>query len=461
MMTSPLLASIEVSISPRSQGWTALFVFSAVALGALEAAPGYKNSTAEKWVLIVTIISMVFSFIAVNANFLETARTKFIGTKIEQGMAALLLVLWAAGLVYIMDPDLEMAVTNSLGRPMIFNSNLYFSSWISFALIMLINGILAQEQASSTRDLAAQTSPKTMKWFALAGCAMVMLASSITFHRSFNCKSSGNSEEACIRNKFAISLGFFGALFGIIMSYLTYKGLLKVLHELIVSVVTLILFTLGVIEITFGPGPGATIGNLYFSTWLAFIAGVTLLSQCVHEYVNAKTANVEAPILNSPDEEAPILNSSDVETPILNSPDEESPILNSPDVEAPILNCTDVEAPILKSPDVEAPIPSSANMEGPASGADVAVPSLNDTDVEAPIPKGVNEILPIPNHIEAPTLNGDDVEGTIPKCANVEVSTPTNKVTETSQKNAPNKDGMVPSAIVPVMETFPVSAPID
>jgi len=45
MMTSPLLASIEVSISPRSQGWTALFVFSAVALGALEAAPGYKNSS--------------------------------------------------------------------------------------------------------------------------------------------------------------------------------------------------------------------------------------------------------------------------------------------------------------------------------------------------------------------------------------------------------------------------------
>ena len=75
--------------------------------------------------LIVTIMSMSFSLLAVIAHFVEVTRTKFVGTKIEGGVASLLLVFWAAGLVYIMNPDLNMAATIILERPAIYNSNLY------------------------------------------------------------------------------------------------------------------------------------------------------------------------------------------------------------------------------------------------------------------------------------------------------------------------------------------------
>lgn len=171
-------------------------------------------------------------------------------------------------------------------------SSLYSSSWISFALIMLINGGIGQQAAG--RDFVAQSTPKTMKWCGLAGCAMVMLASSITFHRSFNCNENGYSAD-CKHNKYAISLGVIGTVFGVGMSYLTSKGSLKILYELIVSCLAFILFAAGVIVITFSPGPGTTIGNLYFSTWLAFIVSVMLFTECVHEFMQVKSGDVETP----------------------------------------------------------------------------------------------------------------------------------------------------------------------
>jgi hypothetical protein len=173
---------------------------------------------------------------------------------------------------------------------------------------MLINGNLGQEAVG--QDILTNAHPKTTKWYALAACSLVMLASSISFHQSFHCKSF--STKPCNINKFAISLGVLGGLTGMGMSYLTTKKTLTILHEVAVSMLSFIFFTFGLIFITFGSGPGTTIGNLYFSTWLGFIVSFTLISECGREFMEAKagggTADVEvgsSPATHTAEENAP------------------------------------------------------------------------------------------------------------------------------------------------------------
>jgi len=59
-------------------------------------------------------------------------------------------------------------------------------------------------------------------------------------------------------------------------------------HEVAVSALSFIFFTVGLIFTTFGSGPGTTIGNLYFSTWLGFIVSFALLSECGRKFMEAK-----------------------------------------------------------------------------------------------------------------------------------------------------------------------------
>jgi hypothetical protein len=145
---------------------------------------------------------------------------------------------------------------------------------------MWIWGHYAQEAAG--KDVASKLSPKIAKWFCLVACSIVLLASSSKYHKDNGCT---NGSSTCRRNNYAISLGCVGIIIGLAMAALTRMGKLAILTEVIVSTLSLILFTFGVGYITFGAGPAITIGNLYFSAWLSFSVCVSLFSECVREFV--------------------------------------------------------------------------------------------------------------------------------------------------------------------------------
>jgi hypothetical protein len=58
--------------------------------------------------------------------------------------------------------------------------------------------------------------------------------------------------------------------------------------DLIASGVFLIMWCFGVGFITFGGGPGSTIGNLYFSTWISFILSIVMFSGNFSEYLSSR-----------------------------------------------------------------------------------------------------------------------------------------------------------------------------
>ncbi|OEU14864.1 hypothetical protein FRACYDRAFT_269700 [Fragilariopsis cylindrus CCMP1102] len=55
------------------------------------------------------------------------------------------------------------------------------------------------------------------------------------------------------------------------------------LIESVGVVVTTIVWTIAWGFITFGEGPGHSLGNLYFSTWAAFIISILITADCFHD----------------------------------------------------------------------------------------------------------------------------------------------------------------------------------
>jgi len=211
----------------------------------------------------------------------------FVGTMVEGVFAVVLVGFWAGGLPVIMDPDNRIAAASIGlvgGVTGIVNSNLYFASWICLGQSMWILGHFLQEKAN--KDFVNDTTTKTAKWYGLMAFSIVLIASCSKYHKNNNCGDTFFKDtDQCTRNKFGISLGALGITIGIAMALLTAKGTLAVMYELIVSTVSLILFTFGVGYMTFGSGPATTIGNQYFSIWLAFICCVSLFSESSREYI--------------------------------------------------------------------------------------------------------------------------------------------------------------------------------
>jgi len=87
----------DYSNAQRFPMWMALCVFSVICLAALESRKGIFNAdtSGEKWVTAVAIMSMLLAFIAV--IFYLVMRVVFVGQLPEVILTALLLAFWSAG----------------------------------------------------------------------------------------------------------------------------------------------------------------------------------------------------------------------------------------------------------------------------------------------------------------------------------------------------------------------------
>jgi hypothetical protein len=100
----------EYKTAHRFPAWVALSVFSAICLAATSES---KSTSQQKYVLSVTIISMCLAFFS--ACFYLLARKQFVGTQLEIGTSALVLLFWAIGLGMMMNPAKEIAISTELG----------------------------------------------------------------------------------------------------------------------------------------------------------------------------------------------------------------------------------------------------------------------------------------------------------------------------------------------------------
>jgi hypothetical protein len=246
----------------RLPAWVSLVVFSIVVLAAMNSR-GYSTS-AEKWVIALSSISLTFSLLAIVAYLVPHMRQPFIGELPEACVAAFLLVLWICGMPIIMDPARTIAVTTSAetGLSFVWNANLFFFSWAAFIDIAFICGSLVTEKHAAAQEaLSTLTSDaKLGKWFMLIITSLVVMSSAAQFQSS---QCSGNVEsQTCTSNKYAISLGAVAFVFGLVVSILAYLNSLNIFVETGTAFLLFVMYTAGVGVITFEFGSGVTIGNL-------------------------------------------------------------------------------------------------------------------------------------------------------------------------------------------------------
>ena len=178
-----------------------------------------------------------------------------------------------------MGPDNNIAVAGNL----VVNANLYFFSWISFVVCVILTLSLLQETFGID---ARQADGKQTRWFFLFASSLVVMGSSTRIYnfRDSPCEAF-DDKEFCKRTKFGISLGVISCVAALAMTMAIFKHMTAAIMELGASTFLLILWTFGVGFITFGGGssPGSSIGNLYFSTWISFIICVMLFGKAIQE----------------------------------------------------------------------------------------------------------------------------------------------------------------------------------
>jgi hypothetical protein len=204
-----------------------------------------------------------------------------------------LLGFWASGLPIIMDPERNIAVAKPDAvdteiAPTVLNANLYFFSWLSLAAVIYLSGSLLQE----FWGVDVRTTPtKSARWYGITASSLVVMGSCVRTFQAANCDgemTNGDEVKFCRRTKLGISMGVIGFFFAAGMTILIQKMQLTVLADFAITTFQLTLWCFAVGYITFGASPGATIGNLYFSTWIAFILSVFLFAQSFREYVASR-----------------------------------------------------------------------------------------------------------------------------------------------------------------------------
>lgn len=201
--------------------------------------------------------------------------------------AALLIAIWCAGLPVIMNPANSIAV----GYTTVTNANLYFASWGAFACVLWICGSLAKLLYGV--DLVAQATPivksRKGKWFALVASSIIVMGASIRVFKAFDCTLEVMKKApTCKQTKFSISAGVIGTCASVLNTLFQANFGVVREHEWAGSIVMLIIWSFGLGFVTFGEGPGHSIGNLYFATWASFVLSILLFAENYLEYLAAK-----------------------------------------------------------------------------------------------------------------------------------------------------------------------------
>ena len=147
--------------------------------------------------------------------------------------------------------------------------------------------------------------PKTNLWYLLTLTSLVVLVDAIELYMAFDACSSGDNEDGvditgsslssssssqpdlCTKTEYAVALGAVGTFCAFICSGLATTGGLGTKMECIFAIIFLALYLTGVALITFNEGPGTSLGNLYFATWMGAMVGVVLVGRSYSDVVNS------------------------------------------------------------------------------------------------------------------------------------------------------------------------------
>jgi len=300
---------LDKSALRRCSAWITLVVASSLAYASLAVEKASANALDQRvWSFAVLGTTMVISlgvaacFVAPDCNPCARAFVSSSSSTarfFELFLSLLMFILWCIGLPIIMDPSNGIAI----GLTQIVNANLYLASWVCFGCVVFIVGdlmgdLFTGEQGSGVglSRLGYQRFWKTRrgKWFALTAITGIALSGSVRTFQAFDCRQAVmNSNSTCIDTKIAISMTVLAGIISLIMVGIGRVGGMMAVHvEKVLSIAANIVWTIGLVVVTFGEGPGHSLGNLFFATWGGFITSVLITADCYRNVFTRRAAAV-------------------------------------------------------------------------------------------------------------------------------------------------------------------------
>ena len=189
----------------------------------------------------------------------------FIGTKLEGAFSVFLMVGWAAGVATVTDSDNSLAV-DSEGQ--VANGNLYYFSWASFVCsVTIVSNYLQSVYNVNIASEIHNKSKRMSLWSAMLAVCIVVMASSSNVYENV-CRDSPRTEsnKYCERTAIGISFGTIGTLMALaIVAVKISDNIVPFFFEGVAALLLVIFYAFGVAYITSNDGPGAPLGNLYYS----------------------------------------------------------------------------------------------------------------------------------------------------------------------------------------------------
>lgn len=201
-------------------------------------------------------------------------------------MSVVCFALWLVDLLLLMHSEDSWAV-NGIGEMKL--ANLYYFSWAS-----IITAGLQMFSYWKPLLLGSKSGkdPMFIVWAGIVKTCMVILGAAlhVWYKIGDTCAAVGRDEADityCSRTIFAFAVGAIGVLSGWLVMATRILGCLssetRNIAETCLSSFLVVLFAVAVALITSIGGPGQTVGDLYYATWLSFVVSIGILVSCLDQ----------------------------------------------------------------------------------------------------------------------------------------------------------------------------------
>lgn len=306
--SSPPTAPVR---SPRQLWWVGLFLSSLVAMGSTFEAVRMQRyydpipNATQRWAVGSVTAVFLSTFVLIALQMVPHTSRILSGTKLELVLIVIVAAFACAAVGTATNPATGMAVNASGG---VSFGNLYYSTWASFGctLALLLSFVRTERGLDVSHELKAR-GRRFRFWVVLIVTSIIVMGSSAS---AYDAKCGDVTEELeykprkyCRRAAFGVSAGCVGCIgsLAVVAMRLTCSKQVnlddgsrgrsnKVIFaiECTTSLVLLCLYCFAVAYLTSEEGPGAPLGNLYYSTWITFgLVGLAAAS-CLGEVQAAK-----------------------------------------------------------------------------------------------------------------------------------------------------------------------------
>ncbi|KAL7529566.1 hypothetical protein ACHAXR_006400 [Thalassiosira sp. AJA248-18] len=289
--------------SPRQLWWGGLFLSSLIAMGSTFEAVRMQRyfappTSTERWAVGSITTVFLLTFLSITLQLVPHTARLLMGTKLELALIFVVSAFTCAAVGTATNPATGMSVNASGG---VSFGNLYYSTWASFGFgLALLMSFMRTERGLDVSSELKSRGRRFRTWVTLIVANVIVMGSSAS---SFDAKCGSEAEfkpgKFCRRAAFGVSAGCIGCVGSLAVVAMRLAWTKQVngegrpnriifTVECISSLILLCFYCFAVAYLTSEEGPGAPLGNLYYSTWITFgMIGFVALS-CFEEFQAAK-----------------------------------------------------------------------------------------------------------------------------------------------------------------------------